>query len=1338
MEYLYLFNDYLFGCMGSFKNVFEYYVAEYPVAFPLTIVAVVALLVLVFCRLRQSSPEQIRAEIKREIRNKVADVKDFVGVGTRPRFRKRDKIYFYGRKMLRKVKANIPGHDGGRARRLARRLLLGKADRDLQLLQVVEPPPEYLQEDVKFRQSHLPHEFVYMLRNIRLFSHFDTPMFLELCKSLQTVSLKRGQALFSIGDSDEFVYMVQSGRVVVTVQEADGNTRTLKEAVPGETVLSLLSFCDVLTGQKQPYKTVAAYAAEDSLVMKFPVEAVQNIFQQHPDMFVRVVQIVMARLMRVTFTALHHYLGLSSELINRVPRRIGHATLSSPSKIRSESMNSTGSGEDKDCSAGGADDTGTKAGGGRRIVLVDPRHDDADHFINIAISKFQSVLQLPSDEMLKGQVEVRDLEAGDFIMKQDSMQNIALVYVLTGSLQLSQHPPEGITNNRTCGGLASAAANKTKKTNADAGSSGSSSSNSTPRRQQRQHSSSSIGGADEPKEVHMFTAQPGDLVGGLAVLSGDPSFFTVRASHQSRVATISKATFYSILQSHPKVALHVASTVIMRMSPFVRQIDFALDWEYLEAGRALYRQGERTNATYIVLSGRLRSVITHSCGRKEVVSEYGKGELVGIVELLTDSERSTTVMAVRDSELARLPEGLFEVIKHKHPIVMARLIKLLGHRIIGSWQSTVSREPLNLSLRQSSSNSSYSTVAILPCSEDVPITQFTLELYHSLHAIGTTARLTSDYIVRSLGTSIWEAGNEHQLISWLGHVEDQHNITLYQCDASLTVWTQRCIRQADVILTVGLATANHGMGKLEHHVELVARRTQKVLVLLHRQDGPPPKGTVHWLNARSYCTAHHHIRAPHRMFHARNSHSKILEYYKTKVLMAPANVHSDFSRLARALTGTSVGLVLGGGGARGAAHIGMIKALQEAGVPIDVVAGVSIGALFGALYCLENDLASATQKARQWSMKMSSKWRLLLELTYPIVSMFSGAGFNMLLREVLGETNIEDLWLPYFTLTTDITDSTARIHTHGSAWRYVRASMSLSGYMPPLCDPTDGHLLLDGGYVNNLPADVLRQKFNVGSILAVDVGSTFDSDFTNYGDQLSGFDLLFRRTFPFKYFYRSEMKVPNLYDIQTRLSYVTCTRQLQELKASDYCEYIRPPIDKFQTLQFNLFDEVKEVGYQHGRSYFSGMSKSGRKVVDIYRLRRSSVSEQSAVTCLNPASVGYTDLAQVVCNAKKNGMGSVYDSSTEDDYEELQEGYNSEPNTNTRFYRQTHVELSSVRYRRTGSLSDNEFLDLVNGDPALDDDDDDDDNDRGEEKLENGGVENKQHGDEKHQENTDR
>lgn len=106
----------------------------------------------------------------------------------------------------------------------------------------------------------------------------------------------------------------------------------------------------------------------------------------------------------------------------------------------------------------------------------------------------------------------------------------------------------------------------------------------------------------------------------------------------------------------------------------------------MESGRAVYRQGDESDSTFIVLSGRLRSVITYENGKKELVAEYGKGDLVGIVEMVTQTLRSTTVMAVRDSELAKLPEGLFNVIKLRYPIVVTRLINLLGHRLLGTWK----------------------------------------------------------------------------------------------------------------------------------------------------------------------------------------------------------------------------------------------------------------------------------------------------------------------------------------------------------------------------------------------------------------------------------------------------------------------------------------------------------------------------------------------------------------------------------------------------------------------------------------------------------------------------
>lgn len=102
-----------------------------------------------------------------------------------------------------------------------------------------------------------------------------------------------------------------------------------------------------------------------------------------------------------------------------------------------------------------------------------------------------------------------------------------------------------------------------------------------------------------------------------------------------------------MMREEPFIVLNTGRMTIRRMSPFVRQIDFALDWQMTEAGKALFRQGDSSDSVYIVLTGRLRSVITLVDGKKELIGEYGRGELVGIVEVLTHTERATTIMAIR-------------------------------------------------------------------------------------------------------------------------------------------------------------------------------------------------------------------------------------------------------------------------------------------------------------------------------------------------------------------------------------------------------------------------------------------------------------------------------------------------------------------------------------------------------------------------------------------------------------------------------------------------------------------------------------------------------------------
>ncbi|XP_077045040.1 patatin-like phospholipase domain-containing protein 7 isoform X5 [Agelaius phoeniceus] len=1134
---------------------------------------------------------------------------------------------------------------------LAKRIL--RIKKECPTLQRKEPPPSLLEADLTefdVKNSHLPSEVLYMLKNVRVLGHFEKPLFLELCKHMFFVQLHEGEYIFRPGQLDDSIYVVQDGKLEVCIQESDGTEVVVKEVLAGDSVHSLLSILDVITGHPAPYKTVSARAASPSTILRLPASAFQDVFQKYPETLVRVVQIIMVRLQRVTFLALHNYLGLTTELFScqgqgtplisvsgisagagKVGKRqtpsaleeergekleksgealemdmlrisgaensehVFRRSLSSPPYAGSTeaSNNSSAAKSDMDMAYERArvhlapEDAAGSPGVAKSILKktvtvtetpsavfhysavqdsCNSKHIDA--IVEAAKRDLSALMKLDNPALLNGKVTLHQVTAGTVLSRQGD-QDVNVCFVVSGMLHVYQRK------------------------------------------------------IDSEEDTCLFITHPGELVGQLAVLTGEPLIFTIKANRDCSFLSISKSHFYEIMREQPSVVLGVAHSVVKRMSPFVRQIDFALDWMEVEAGRAVYRQGDKSDCTYIVLNGRLRSVLRMDDGKKHLTGEYGRGDLIGVVEALTHQPRATTVHAVRDSELAKLPEGALISIKRKFPQVVTRLIHLLGEKILGSLQQ--GGHPLGLhssSSKWDAGNpaSNLSTVAIMPVSEEVPLTAFTLELKHALSAVGPALLLTSDNIKQRLGSAALDSIHEYRLTSWLGQQEDIHRIVLYQADSTLTPWTQRCIRQADCILIVGLGDQEPTVGELERMLENTAVRAQKQLILLHKEDGPLPSRTVEWLNMRSWCSAHLHIHCPRRVF-SKRSLPKLVEMYE-RVFQKVPDRHSDFSRLARVLTGNAIALVLGGGGARGCSQVGVIRALIEAGIPVDMIGGTSIGAFMSALYAEERSYNQMRIKARQWAMVMNSVFKTILDLTYPITSMFSGAAFNNSINNIFKDKQIEDLWIPYFTITTDITASAMRVHRDGSLWRYVRASMSLSGYMPPLCDPKDGHLLMDGGYINNLPADVAR-SMGAKVVIAIDVGSRDETDLTNYGDCLSGWWLLWKRWNPLA----EKVKVLNMAEIQTRLAYVCCVRQLEMVKNSDYCEYIRPPIDRYGTLDFGKFDEICEVGYQHGKTVFNVWCRSGVLDKMLKDRQETCKSKTDNVTC---PTTSFTDLAEIV------------------------------------------------------------------------------------------------------------
>ena len=176
-----------------------------------------------------------------------------------------------------------------------------------------------------------------------------------------------------------------------------------------------------------------------------------------------------------------------------------------------------------------------------------------------------------------------------------------------------------------------------------------------------------------------------------------------------------------------------------------------------------------------------------------------------------------------------------------------------------------------------------------------------------------------------------------------------------------------------------------------------------------------------------------------------------------------------------------VGLALGAGGARGWAHLGVLRRLDELGVPIDCVAGTSAGALVGAVYLAGRlDLLEALSRRLDWRQMA----RLFFEVNFPRAGLLTGRPVERFLQEVIGVDRIEALDRPFAAVATDLLGHREVVFTRGGLVDAIRASISIPGvFTPARCGDRD---LVDGALVNPLPVSVLR-AMGAARIIAVDV-----------------------------------------------------------------------------------------------------------------------------------------------------------------------------------------------------------------------------------------------------------
>lgn len=457
-------------------------------------------------------------------------------------------------------------------------------------------------------------------------------------------------------------------------------------------------------------------------------------------------------------------------------------------------------------------------------------------------------------------------------------------------------------------------------------------------------------------------------------------------------------------------------------------------WLQLAAGDTLCRESEPADTMYVVLSGRLRAsrLIDDA---EQVVGEISRGETVGEMALLAGGIRTATVQAMRECVLAGLDREGFVELARSSPESVMRVAQIQMQRL---QRANLPPSPFKKQL----------CLAVHAAAPGVDAAAFARDIHGEM---GKRARallvLPGDAPTASVGTA---AEERQRTALWLNEQEAATDILIMACSGHDTVWTRQCLRHADLVLLLAPAGVRPSVPD-----DLIPRGIPRTLVVLHADGRKDPRGTA---AARSACgaTAHFHFRR---------------------------NTPGDLQRLGRLLTGNANGIAFAGGGARSFCHIGVLNALHEHGIPVDLAAGTSLGAIVAAGVSLDLDLPELMRRFRVMVQRNPTKNDYLL---FPRTSFLSGKKLDRLLPQLLPDMDIEDSWKDFSCVSANLTRPGAHVHQSGSLLRALRATVSIPGVFPPVVTE-DGDLLVDGGVVNNLPADVLRDR-GAGRLIACDQG----------------------------------------------------------------------------------------------------------------------------------------------------------------------------------------------------------------------------------------------------------
>ncbi|NWG93340.1 MAG: patatin-like phospholipase family protein [Parvularculaceae bacterium] len=444
-------------------------------------------------------------------------------------------------------------------------------------------------------------------------------------------------------------------------------------------------------------------------------------------------------------------------------------------------------------------------------------------------------------------------------------------------------------------------------------------------------------------------------------------------------------------------------------------------WFSLSGGMELFRQGEPADAVYFVLSGRLIVVRRGEAG-EEVLGYVRSGEPVGEMSLLAGESRSASVYALRDTELLAVDRADAERLLDE----CADFSRALAHSIVAR-----ARHP-SASFKRASPR----VFALIGSSPSVDVEAHAKALLRLVGLYGARAAAVGD--PETLGEADFD------------DIENAHDVVLLTARVGESFAYRFALRHADRFFVFARQDARPPRPfPLTPTEDSPVKKFRLVdIVMLH--EGMKTGSVSDWVDAVD----------AHRVFHVSGPRTE--------------------ERLARAIAGKTVGVVMSGGGARAYAHIGAIKAIRERRIPIDFLAGASMGAIIAACVAMGWDDAEIEARIRDGFVSSNP----LGDHVLPVVALTRGQRVEERLKRHFGDARIEDLEIPFFCTSSEMTRGVTRVHRRGLLRHALRASIALPGILPPVV--ADGELLVDGAVMNNFPTDLMT-NLHRGVTIGIDV-----------------------------------------------------------------------------------------------------------------------------------------------------------------------------------------------------------------------------------------------------------